>query len=81
MKMQNMPDSAPSTSAVEITNTGHPYMVSGWLHPDPNKRTEPKLNIGLAILEIYKTELKTNKKTARHKRLKSASPRPTNIRC
>ena len=37
-------------------------MVSGWLHPDPNKRTEPKLNIGLAILEIYKTELKTNKK-------------------
>ena len=32
-------------------------MVSGWLHPDKRKRTEPRYGIGVALTEIH-AELK-----------------------
>ena len=28
-------------------------MVSGWLHPDKRKRTEPKFSVGNKLLEIF----------------------------
>ena len=39
-------------------------MVSGWLHPDKRKRTEPKFSVGNLLISIFE-ELSTKKGTKR----------------
>ena len=48
-----------------LINHGHDVtwsMVSGWLHTDPEKRSEPRLDVGLMMLEIFEQEIKPKKK-------------------
>ena len=44
-------------------DTGKPWnrqQIDGWLHPDPKQRHEPRIGVGLALMEAAK---KLNNKT------------------